>query len=69
MKACPNIHTSEWKFMVSSLGEKEAWKLFIAMDYEIPSMEKLLEIINSMGKKMEVNLQIPILKLSKFLNW
>ena len=41
---CPNKNTPEWKLLVNNVGEVKAYKLFIANNNEIPSLEEINKI-------------------------
>jgi hypothetical protein len=49
MPACPVKSSPEWIKLVSSLGERDAYKVFLANNEEVPDMD----IIDSIASEME----------------
>lgn len=45
---CPNKSSAEWKYLVDRLGEKDAYRFFIANNNVLPSMQVLAEMYGDM---------------------
>jgi hypothetical protein len=49
MKVCPNTNTQEWKNMVAHVGEREAYRAYIAHNYTIPNAISLTNLKKKVG--------------------
>jgi len=47
MIACPNKSSAEYKYLVDQVGEKEAYRLFIANDNSLPNMDTIVKYANN----------------------
>lgn len=51
MTKCPNKNTEEWKALVSSFGDTGAYKVWLANNEELPSIDEIQKLVESKGYK------------------
>ena len=62
MKVCPNVNTPEWKFLLDTIGEHEAYRIFISSGYTIPTMEELVSIVEDYKTTSKASVDIETAK-------
>lgn len=52
---CPNKNTDEWRLLESELGEKEAYKVFIANGEDLPPLSVVQQLVAGLKKDARTN--------------